>query len=120
MKRIVFVKRSAAICFCVAFIITMLINNFGLAIFTDSDNGVYDHRNAWFNEQTANILPESTGVKVQLKPIDVSFADKFFSSEYCKDRLSKYPKIFIIISETLSEINIRNSSFLISEFTTDT
>jgi hypothetical protein len=118
VKRILFVKTPAVINLNI--IITLLITNIGLSDFYNTYQNENDHRIAWFNDQTGNILTETTGIKVQLKPIQLSFADKFFAAEYYKDRLSKHPKVFTIISETLSEINLRNSSFLIAELSTST
>lgn len=118
MKRILLVKIPAVINLNI--IIILLIANIGLSDFYNSYQDTDDYGTAWFNNQVVNILTETTGIKVQLKLIDVSFADKFFSSDYSKVRLSKHPKVFTIISETLSEINIRNSTFLISQYTTST
>lgn len=118
MKRILLVKIPAVINLNI--IITLLITNIGLSDFYNSYQDIDDYGTAWFNDQTGNILTETTGIKVQLKLIDVSFADKFFADEYYKDRLGKHPKVFTIISETFSEINIRNSTFLISQYTTST
>lgn len=118
MKRILLVKITAVLNLNI--IITLLITNIGISGFYNTSEKENDHIIAWFNDQTGNILAETTGIKVQLKLIELSFTEKLFATEYYKDRLSKHPKVFIIISETLSEINIRNSSFLISQYTTST
>lgn len=97
-----------------------MISNIGFSDYGNSSYGTNDNGTVWLNSQVVSLLTETTGVKVQLKLVAESFAAKFFSSEYYKYRLSVLPKIFTIISETFSEINIRNSSFLISEFTTST
>jgi hypothetical protein len=118
VKRILFVKTPAVINLNI--IIALLIANIGLSDFYNRYQNENDNRIEWFNDQSGNILTETTGIKVQLKPIQLSFAEKFFAAEYYKDRLSKHPKVFTIISETLSEINIRYSSFLISQYKTST
>jgi len=118
VNRIILVKIPAVINLNI--IVTLLITNIGLSDFYNSYQDVNDSGTARFNDQVVNILTETTGIKVQLKLIDVSFADKFFSSEYSKDRLGKHPKVFTIISEVLSKINFRNSTFLISQYSTST
>ena len=71
-------------------------------------------------EQAVNFIPEVVDTKINLKVLTASFAEKFYSFDFYLKKPGNLPKHFTIISETDSEINIRNSSFLISELTTST
>jgi len=73
-----------------------------------------------FSDLILNNIAENIPIKISNKIIPVSFCENFFSFEYKKKALGKQPKIFIIISETDSETNIRNSSFLFSQISTST
>ena len=71
-------------------------------------------------DQVINFSPEVNCTKVNLKLLTESFAEKFYSWDYCLKKPGNHHKIFIIISETISESNSRNSSFLIARLTTST
>lgn len=82
---------------------------------TQIENSVYNEV-----EQRINFIPEIVDTRVNLKVLTVSFAEKFFSFDFCLKKPGFFPKLFTIISETDSETNLRNSSFLISELSTST
>ncbi len=71
-------------------------------------------------DQAINSTPEANFSKSHLKLLTVSFAEKFYSCEYCLTKPGSHTKLITIISETISESNSRNSSFLIAELTTST
>jgi len=71
-------------------------------------------------DQALNFLPDANCTKVHIKLLAESFAEKFYSFDYCLKKPGKHNIIFTIISETVSESNSRNSSFLIAELTTST
>lgn len=120
MKTILHAKELSGKSLKILFIIMLLIGNVGILSFENSYSDVSDDGFEWFNDQAINILPETTGTKIQLKLLTESFASKFYSYDNCQHRLGFHPKTLTIISETFSEINLRNSSFLIAELSTST
>jgi hypothetical protein len=72
------------------------------------------------NNQAISFLIETNITSVHLKPLSDSHSGKFYSYEYCVKKMENYSKILNIITETVSEVNQRYSSFLIAELTTST
>jgi predicted nucleic acid-binding OB-fold protein len=70
--------------------------------------------------QAINSLLETSTDKSNNKILQESDSGNFYSYEDCQKKLSYYPKIFTIISETNSEQNIRYSSFLLTQAKTTT
>ena len=71
-------------------------------------------------DQAINFLPEANCTKSHLKLLTESFAEKIYSCDYCYVKPGRRTRLITIISETISESNSRNSSFLISQLTTST
>lgn len=87
----------------------------------DSANlNIEDNSSFHFIDQAINFLPEFNCTKTNFKVLGESFAEKFYSPDFSLKNPGNHIKLFIIISETISELNSRNSSFLISELTTST
>jgi len=91
-------------------------------IFTQESNNqkIEDNFSSHFIDQAINFLPEFNFTKNNIKVLGESFAEKFYSPDFSLKNPGNNIKSFIIISETISELNSRNSSFLISELTTGT
>jgi hypothetical protein len=104
----------------VLFILITLMNCALIFIQHSTDFNIQDNSSIQFIDQAINILPESGCTKNNIKLLGESFADKCYSSQYSLKNPGNHIKSFIIISETISELNSRNSSFLISELTTST
>jgi hypothetical protein len=68
--------------------------------------------------QVLNPVTESASIKIKL--LAESFTGKFYSYEFCIKSLAQLPNIFIIISETDAEINIRQLTFLCTQTSTST
>jgi len=98
----------------------MIINSSLIYSFALSSLNVYQTDYHEINNQALNPVTESASIKINIKPLAESFTDKFCSYEYCIKALAQLPKIFIIISETDSEINIRQLTFLYTQTSTST
>ena len=101
-------------------IILLLLNSAVLYSFSFSSLEVDQTNNSQLINQAINSTSESSCTKVNFKHLTESFSDNFYSYVYSINKIVNYPKIFIIISETDSEHNIRLSSFLSSHNTTST
>ena len=71
-------------------------------------------------DQAINLLPDTTYSRSQLKNIPETFTEKSYSHETSLNNQYSHLKILNIITEAISELNSRNSSFLIVELTTST
>ena len=120
MKFISFSKQSFSDTLKIFFIIFTLMNS--VFAYSASTSLTKLEENSFYNEaaQATSFIPEILDTRVNLKVLTVSFAEKFFSFDFCLKRPGYFPKLFTIISETDSETNSRNSSFLISELSTST
>ncbi len=85
-----------------------------------SNLNVEESNYSQITDQAINFLTEVNCTKAHLKHLTESFAEKFYSCEYCLTRPGSHTKLITIIAETISELNSRNSSFLIAELTTGT
>ncbi len=85
-----------------------------------STQNVEGNTSSYMLDQAINFLPEANCTKSHLKVLTESFAEKFYSCEYCLTKPGSHTKLITLISETISETNSRNSSFLIAELTTST
>jgi hypothetical protein len=70
--------------------------------------------------QAINSFLESSADKSNFKVLQESNSEKFYSYDNFLKKLSFFPKIFTIISETFSEQNIRYSTFLLTQAQTST
>ncbi|MCW8810415.1 MAG: hypothetical protein OQK64_05600, partial [Ignavibacteriaceae bacterium] len=91
----------------------MMLNNVMLYYFSSSTSKVDQNIFAQFINQELNSILETSCTKINSKPLLESYSTNFYSYEYYFRNLGRYPKIFVIISETDSEHNIRHSSFLL-------
>lgn len=104
-----------------ALFIVISLMNYILAIYQDYTRlYIEENFSSHSIDQAINNLPETGCNKVALKVLGESFKDKFYSSEFSLKKPGNYTKILLIISESISESNSRNSSFFISESTTST
>ena len=120
MKSYYFVKIKIVRVLSILSIILLLINSVVLYSFYSSSSEVDQTNNSQLINQAINSTSESSCTKVNFKHLTESFSDNFYSYVYSINKQANYPKIFIIISETDSEHNIRLSSFLSSRNTTST
>lgn len=74
----------------------------------------------FLNIQAVNTFTETTNAKANSRLLTESYSGNIFSYEYGIKKLGNRSKILTIISETVSEVNQRYSSFLIAELTTST
>lgn len=120
MKINLLLKDLSARGFIILFIFVTVMNS--ILVFSHNTKylNVDENNYIQLNSQAINILPETNGTKVHLKLLTESFSGKFYSYEYCIKKLGNHYKILTIISEIISEPNLRNSSFLIAELTTST
>jgi hypothetical protein len=102
------------------FIIIILMNS--VLVFSQGTSNLNVEGNNYSHiiDQAINFLPEANCTKSHLKLLTESFAEKFYSCEYCLTKPGSRTKLITIISETISESNSRNSSFLITKLTTST
>ena len=91
-------------------------------LYNSSSPQITQGENSFFSviDQSASFIPEIADTRLNLKVLTVSFAEKFFSFEFNLKKPGNQLKHFIIISETDSESNSRNSAFLITELSTST
>ena len=120
MNIILLLKNSLQEGFKIFFIIITLMNSIFIFSQETSNLSNKDTTYSLTSDQAINFLPEANYSKAHLKLLTVSFAEKFSSREYCLTKPSSHTKLITIISETISESNSRNSSFLIAELTTST
>jgi len=120
MKTFHFVKHRLVRTFSVFIICLMMLNSLPLYFFSSSTSDVDQNNYAQFINQEFNLTSESSCTKVNYKLLPESYSSNFYSYEYCLKKLSLYPKILTIISETNSEHNIRYSSFQLTQNTTST
>jgi len=113
-------KNSLQEGFKIFFIIITLMNSVLIFSQQASNHNIEENIYPQTIDQAINFLPEVNCTRVNLKLLTESFAEKFYSCEYCLKKPGNHHKIFIIISETISESNSRNSSFLIAELATST
>jgi hypothetical protein len=106
--------------FKIFFIIITLMNSVLIFSQQASNHNVEENTYPQTFDQAINFSPEVNCTKVNLKLLTESFAEKFYSCEYCLRKPGSHTKLITIISETISETNSRNSSFLIAELTTGT
>lgn len=105
----------------IVFFILITLMNCSLVFAMESTNlNIEDKSSFHFIDQAINFLPEFNCTKTNFKVMGASFAEKFYSPDFSLKNPGNHIKSFIIISETISELNSRNSSFLISELTTGT
>lgn len=71
-------------------------------------------------DQAINFLPDFNCARYHLKNIPDTFAEKLYSHDKTLNSQYSHFKILNIITEAISELNSRNSSFLIVELTTST
>ena len=74
----------------------------------------------FINIQAVNTFAETTTAKANSRMLTESYSGNVFSYEYGIKKLGNRSKFLTIISETISEVNQRYSSFLIAELTTST
>jgi len=106
--------------FKIFFIIIILINSILVFSQGTSTQNLEGNNYSHIIDQAINLLPDANCTKSHLKLLTESFAEKFYSCEYCLTKPGSHTKLITIISETISELNSRNSSFLIAELTTST
>jgi len=106
--------------FKILFIIITLMNSVLVFSQETSTQNVEGNTSSYMLDQAINFLPEANCTKSHLKVLTESFAEKFYSCEYCLTKPGSHTKLITLISETISETNSRNSSFLIAELTTST
>lgn len=106
--------------FIILFVAVTLVNN--TLLISHSTNFLkFDEKNYdKFINQVTHPLEETNSTRVHLKLLVESFSTKFCYSDHFIKKLDNHHKILTIISETVSETNLRNSSFLIAELTTST
>jgi hypothetical protein len=117
---IILLKNSLQEGFKIFFIIIALMNNVLIFSSNTSNLNVEERNYSQITDQAINFLTELSCTKFNLKLLTESFAEKFYSYEYCLNKPGIAVKNFTIISETISKSNSRNSSFLIAELTTST
>ena len=120
MNIILLAKNSTIEMTKILFIIIILMNS--IYIFPENSSRLNSEGNSSSNliDQSINFLQESNCIKVHFKLFTETFAEKFYSYNYSLKSPDLHSKIFIIVAETISESNSRNSSFLIAELTTST
>lgn len=120
MNIIILLKNNLREGFKIVFIIITLMNNALIYSQETSTQSAEGNNSPYILDQAINFLHEANFTKSNLKHLTESFAQKFYSCEYCLTKPSSLTKLISIISETISESNSRNSSFLIAELTTST
>ena len=120
MKNNILLKDISVKGFLILFVFVTLINN--ILVFSHNSNylNVAENNYSQLNNQAINLQQETSSTKVHFKLLTESFSSKFYSYEYFIKKLDNHHKILTIISETVSETNLRNSTFLIAELTTST
>lgn len=97
-----------------------LINSISISTHSPSNINREENVYSYLIDQPINFLGESNYSRIKFKYLDVTFAEKFYSYDYSLNSPCDHSKLFVITAETISELNSRNSSFLISELTTST
>lgn len=120
MESYYFVKQQLKRAFSVNFIFLIMLNSILLYSYISSPSVVDQNNNPQLFNQALNSTAESSCIKINFKLLPESYSSNFYSYEYCLKKLSLYPKILTIISETSSEQNIRHSSFQLTQNTTST
>ena len=116
-----YIKNKLLRAFSLFFICLLLFNSVLLFSFYSSSSNDADQSNyPQFINQENNLTANSFCNKVNIKSPSDTNSVNFYSYEYYAKNLGRYPKIFVIISETDSEQNIRLSSFLLTQSTTST
>lgn len=118
MKSLNFVNIRIVKVFSIISIFLLILNSLVLYSFYSSSIDAEQNNSTQLINQAFNSAAESSCIKVNLKLLSESYSNNFYSYEYCIKKLSLYPKIFTIISETDSEQNIRHSSFQLTQNTT--
>ena len=99
----------------------ILCNGFLLFPFSSSSSSDVEQCNyLQIINQAINSSLETSSNKFNFNLLEDAYSQNFYSFDYYFKKLSTHPKIFIIISETYSEHNIRQSSFLITQAQTST
>lgn len=120
MKRLLFVNSAIIVSGKFIFILLMILNSTLLNFLAFSSLGSNQNELQELYNQALNPVTESASININLKPLAESFTDKFCSYQFFIKSLDQLPKIFIIISETDSEINIRQLTFLYTQTSTST
>lgn len=106
--------------FVILLVFVTLVNNVLVISHNTNYLKVDENNYSQFNHQALNPLEETNSLKVPLKLLVEPFSVKFYSYDYLLNKLDSHNRILRIISETVSETNLRYSSFLIAELTTST
>lgn len=120
MKKVLFVNSAIIGTGKLILILFVILNSTLLNSLTFSSLGSTQNELQELYHQALNPVTEYAGIKINIKPLAESFTDKFYSYEFCIKSLAQLPKSFIIISETDSEINIRQLTFLYTQTSTST
>ena len=110
--------------FSIRFIVVAFLifcNSILLLPFTSGSSSDFEQSNYHqIINQAINSFLESFADKSNFKVLQESNSGNLYSYDNFLKRLSFFPKIFTIISETYSEQNIRYSSFLLTQAQTST
>jgi len=120
VKTILILKQIFTEVFKVFFIIFNLMNCTMIYDRNFTSQNIEDNSSLTVIDQSFNYLPESISLKVHFKIFTETFAEKFYSYDYSLKSPYIHSKIFVIVAQSISELNSRNSSFLIAELTTST
>jgi len=120
VKSNILLKKLFARGFITLFIFVTLISNTLVFSHNTKYLNVDENNYAQLNNQAIDLLQEINSTKLHFKLLIESFSSRFYSCECFIKKLDHHHKILTIISETVSESNLRNASFLIAELTTST
>ena len=120
MNRLIFLENKFSRIFRIALVFILLFSSLQFYNQNTVNENINEPISTYFYNQAINSSVDCLNTKTNNRLLPESFAQHFYSYDYCVSKLANHPKVFTIVSETYSEMKIRNSTFLISHSTTST
>lgn len=120
MNQLIFLENRFARIFRIALVFILLFSSLQFYNQNSASEDINEPITTYFYNQAINSTLDCLSTKTNIRLLPESFTQHFYSYDYCVSKLAHHPKIFTIVSETFSEMKIRNSTFLISHSTTST